>query len=108
MRSDHVGFDLPVRDQIQLDVDHVVSELPAVQEALRARVVEGEDVGQQDLRDLLRVRRRVAERLQGRLERLEVRLAVAVLRAALVGGLGDVEDVLLVAVVEDGVDRRPI
>ncbi len=51
----HVGGHLTVRHQRQLDVDDIVRELAAVQEACRTRVVVGQDIREQKLRDLRRL-----------------------------------------------------
>ncbi len=49
VRPDHVGRDRALTHEGELDVDDIVGEPAAVEEARRARVVVRQDVGEQDL-----------------------------------------------------------
>src|SRR5712692_5208838 len=102
VRAHHVGGDGAVADQGQLNVDHVIRELPAVEKPCRARVVVGQDVGEQDLGDGLRLGGRMAEMLERRdkavLEADWRRVAVE--RRSVGARIDLVEDVLALRVVE--------
>ena len=104
--------------KVERDIDHVILEPPPVQVSSCARVIEGQDVGQQDSGNRQRLSRRVCTLRTTRRQRLKLLLEDRQKHLAsrrrhrahhvpLIGGLGHVERVLVAAVVEHGIDGWP-
>ena len=100
MWAHQVRRDGSLADEVQLDIDYVVSQLAAIQEAGSTRVVKSEDVRKQDVRDAGGGCGVITKALECANEAREE-------QSALIGRLRAVKGDLVIAVVEDGVDRRP-